>query len=122
MTPRPEWPGLTALALLGLPVLAACGGRVARPVAESTDLDAHLSCDHVESEYRVNLEKIQDLTGEKLGKTDDNIGWILFMPLFLDLSGAEKQEIEALVNRNDHLVELAEQKGCAPLAPIVTSK
>jgi hypothetical protein len=84
-------------------LMNACGGRVARPVEESNDFDTLLTCDHLVAEYKVNLEKIEDISGERLDKTDDNVGWILFMPLFLDLSGSEKKEIEALITRNQRL-------------------
>jgi len=100
-----------------LSLISACGGRVARPVQEVNKFDALLSCDHLVSEYQVNLEKIEDITGERLGKTDDNVGWILFMPLFLDLSGSEKKEIQALVGRNQRLVDLAKEKNCEDLFP-----
>ena len=100
-----------------LSLINACGGRVARPVEEVNNFDALLSCDHLVSEYQVNLEKIGDITGERLDKTDDNVGWVLFMPLFLDLSGSEKKEIEALVGRNQRLAGLAKEKNCEDLFP-----
>jgi hypothetical protein len=92
-------------------------------VEESTDLDTRLTCGHVESEYEVNLKKIEDITGEKLGKTDDNIGMVLyFMPWFLDVSGAEQKEIEALIVRNNRLVALAKEKNCKPILSIVRTE
>lgn len=99
-------------------LMNACGGRVARPVEEVNNFDDLLSCDHLVSEYQVNLEKIEDISGERIDKTDHNVGWILFMPLFLDLSGSEKREIEALSSRNQRLVDLAEEKNCEDLTPI----
>ena len=105
-----------------LTVINSCGGRVARPVQQVNNYDAILSCDHLVSEYKVNIAKIEDITGERLDKTDDNVGWILVMPLFLDMSGSEKEEIEALVNRNQRLVDLARDKGCEDLFPKVTEQ
>lgn len=104
---------MLVIILPSLLLINACGGRIARPVDEINSVDYLLSCDHLVSEYEVNLEKIEDITGERLDKTDDNIGWILVMPLFLDLSGSEEKEVEALVTRNRRLVDLAQEKNCA---------
>lgn len=106
-----------ALAMLALP---ACGGRVARPVAESSATDAVLTCDHIVAEFRVNLARMDDLAGEREGKVNDNIGWLLIYPVFIDLSVAEQTEIEALLARNRRLIELAGEKACRPMRGMQT--
>ena len=95
---------------------------MARPVDEVNNFDSLLTCDHLESEYQVNLEKIEDISGERIDKADDNVAWILFMPLFLDFSDSEKKEIESLIIRNQRLVDLAEEKNCEDLTPIVIKR
>jgi hypothetical protein len=102
-------------------LVPGCGGRIARPVADSSGIDASLSCSHLAAEYRVNLQRIRDIAGEEAGKLDDNLGWLLVMPLFIDLSAAERAEIEALAARNQRLVELAGERGCQPLQAVTRS-
>lgn len=95
-----------------LVALAGCGGRVARPVAVENSFDEKLSCAHVEAEFEVNKQKLIELGDERSDKTAYNIATVLWSPLFLDFSGSEKEEIEALHRRNNRLAELAKDKGC----------
>ena len=95
-------------------VLSACGGRVARPTAVETDFDHQLSCAHLEAEFDVNKRKLIAVGDERSDKVGYNIGIVLVSPLFFDFSGSEKQEIEALYQRNNRLAQLAKEKGCIP--------
>lgn len=98
-----------------LPVLtSACGGRVARPVKVTSPLDAQLTCAHIRAENDVNIARIQDLSGERGNAAANNVGAALFIPLFIDLSDSERQEMKALSDRNDVLRQLAQEKDCPP--------
>ena len=95
--------------------LVACGGRAPRPVAERIALDANLTCQHIVNELENNLKKAQAITGEKGDKVGYNLGILLVSPFFLDFSRAQQKEIESLHKRNERLMVLNEEKGCAPL-------
>lgn len=103
---------LRSITLVCLAVLSACGGRVARPVPVENNFDGSLSCAHIEAEFDVNKRKLVALGDERSDKVGYNIGTVLISPLFLDFSGSEKEEIEALHQRNKRLAELAKNKGC----------
>ena len=94
--------------------LAACGGREARPVAQATALDDRFSCAHLSAEYDINRTRAADLANERGEQIRNNLGMLIVAPLFLDLSGAERREIEALAARNERLVQLSAAKGCEP--------
>ncbi|WAC48584.1 hypothetical protein OVA03_01210 [Asticcacaulis sp. SL142] len=96
-------------------VLSGCGGRVAVPVQVFKDVDAQLTCDHLQAEYNNNIRRVGELTGESSDKVRDNIGLLLVSPLFLDLSGTQKTEVTALHERNKRLQGLSAQKQCAPI-------
>lgn len=96
-------------------MLAACGGRVARPVAETKDFDHLLSCGHIRAEFQVNHNKLTALTGEREEKIEYNLGIVLLSPFFLDTSDTLKKEAEAAYARNARLVELNDEKGCPGL-------
>jgi len=88
------------LALSCFFVLAGCGGRAAHPVATNNDYDDRLSCDHLRAEREVNDSKLADLTNERKNDNNNNIGIAVLDPIFLDLSGSERKEAEALTKRN----------------------
>lgn len=103
------------LLLAGL-VLYGCGGREARPVAKTTSFDDRLSCGHLESQLGANEARMEDLGVEAKLQSDQNVGMVLVAPLFLNLNDSERQEIEALRERNSVLIDLAEKKDCVWLA------
>jgi hypothetical protein len=107
---------LTILACLAL--LTACAGRDAKPVAMMSPYDRDLSCEQIEAEIQNNEAKAQQLAEEDNSAHNSNVaigvvGALLFWPaLFaLDVSDAERVEIEALHDRNMHLATL--QRDCS---------
>jgi hypothetical protein len=97
---------------ISLTLVAGCGARRAEPVEKVRATDNLLTCDHLAAEKNVNLVRARDLLKEKNAQEGNNIGMLLFNPLFLDLSGTEKKEIEALHARNQKLDLLMLQKKC----------
>lgn len=102
----------TVLACLLL--LTACAGRDAKPVAVMTAYDRDLSCEQIQAEIQNNETKARQLAEERNSSRNANIavgavGVLLFWPaLFaLDLSDAERVEIDALHQRNMHLASLS---------------
>jgi hypothetical protein len=100
-------------------VLAACAGRTASPVTTVQAYDATLSCPQISAEIAGNEDKAKQLMAEKNSAHNRNIaigvvGGLLFWPaLFtLDLSDAEKVEMEALRTRDGYLANMMAQRGC----------
>lgn len=107
--------------LLGLVLLTACAGRDAKPVAVMNAYDRDLSCEQIQAEIQSNEAKARQLVDEDNSAHNANIaigavGVLLFWPaLFaLDLSDAERVEIDALHARNMHLANLA--RDCSTVA------
>lgn len=107
--------------LLGLVLLTACAGRDAKPVAVMNAYDRDLSCEQIQAEIQSNETKARQLVDEQSSSRNANIavgavGVLLFWPaLFaLDLSDAERVEINALHQRNMHLANLA--RDCSAVA------
>jgi hypothetical protein len=97
--------------VLVLILLSGCGGRAAHPVAVNNDYDDRLTCDHLHAERGVNDSKIADLTQERKSANGNNVGTaVLIGPLWMDLSGAERTEAEALTKRNAVLDALIAKK------------
>lgn len=112
--------------LLGLLVLAACAGRTAQPVATMNTYDNDLSCEQIQAEIQSNEAKASQLVDEENSDRNSNIaigavGFLLLWPaLFaLDLSDAERIEIQALHERNTHLSSL--YRDCASVASVAGS-
>ena len=107
--------GIALMLVIGL---AACGGRVAKPVEEVRTTDAALTCDHIHNEAEVNAVRILDLLGEKQAASDQNAAKLMALPLsiafpmFIDLRDSEQQEIAALEKRNKRLAVLGAERGC----------
>ena len=74
------------------------------------DYDDRLSCDHLRAERSINDAKLADLVKERKNDNNNNVGIALMDPLFLDLSGSERTEAEALNKRNAVLDGLMGQK------------
>lgn len=98
-------------------LLTGCAGRAANPVAINQLGDERKSCQAIKSELRTIENKVQRLIPES-NKTGRNvalgIAGLIVWPawLFMDLSTAEKEEINAYRSRHDHLVTIAEAKQC----------
>lgn len=98
-------------------LLAGCAGRAANPVSVRQFGDEHKSCALISNEMRQIETNIQRLIPES-NKTGKNvalgIGGLFVWPawLFMDLSNAEKEEINAYRMRYDHLANISQQKGC----------
>lgn len=94
-------------------LLAACGGRVANPVALDSGFDDRLSCAHLAGERANNVKRLSELTGEGEDRIENNLGLLVTSPLFLDFSDTLKREAEALIARNERLSALMDEKNCA---------
>jgi hypothetical protein len=90
--------------------VAACGGRVSRPVAETNPYDSQLSCAHLEAEKDVNVMRAHDLIGEQHNDINNDVGFLVFSPLFINLSGTEQTEMKAFAAREKVLGKLIAQK------------
>ena len=100
-------------------MMTGCGGRQAYPVQVSKIGDSRLSCNQLESDMgRINHE-IRNKSGQK-SKGDNKdavlvgVGLVLFWPalFFMDLSNADKTELEALRSRHNYLKSIYINKGC----------
>ena len=101
------------IVLLILGVLAGCGGRKERLVSLDQPYDTQLSCVHLKGEYASNNERVSDISEEKTNQAEQNLGRILVGGIFImNVNDTEQKEIEALVARNEKLVELGYLKKC----------
>ena len=98
-------------------LVTGCAGRAANPVMVSQVGDEERSCAALEKELAFIEGEIQRLIPES-EKTGKNValgvvGIFLIVPwFFMDLSQAEQVEINAFRQRYNHLVILADEKGC----------
>ena len=95
-------------------MLASCGGRISRPVAATEPYDQRLDCDHLVAEKAVNAARARDLPGEQRNDVNNDVGFLLLSPLFLNLSGSEQTELEAFAAREKTLNALIAQRCPAP--------
>ncbi len=115
------------VALVGLGLLAGCGGRMANPAPEATIYDRYLTCDEIQKEVAGNYEAQSDLARELVWAKEKNDmirGLSLAFPpgwFALDMTAEEDypktpQDIEtlALGARNRHIIGLAKEQGCWP--------
>lgn len=103
-------------------ITAGCAGREAARVAVVQDGDFSRDCDSIHLETASNNSQIKNLIIENTKKKGQNaaltvVSVVVFLPaLFaLDLKGAAKAEYEALHQRNIHLANVAQNKGCEPI-------
>jgi hypothetical protein len=113
---------LTAFVLSICVFLSACAGRAANPVLLDQVGDNQKSCDTLQVEMAGIQSQIQKLIPES-DKTGKNVGlgigglFLLGIPwFFMDLTDAEKAEINAYNMRYNKLTTLATQKKCQFLA------
>lgn len=103
--------------ILIITVIAGCAGRPANPVMIHQYGDDRKSCNALERELVFIEGEIQRLIPESQ-KTGKNValgvaGAFLIVPwFFMDLSKAEQIEINALRQRYNHLVIIADEKQC----------
>jgi hypothetical protein len=109
---------VSACLLVGV-ALAGCAGRKAVPVAVMQPYDNQLSCQQLQAEIASNETQALQLSGQNESAHSNNIaigvvGAILFWPaLFaIDTGDAEKVEMQALHDRNQHLSQVYTQQGC----------
>ncbi len=103
------------ICLLTLLTITACAGRQAAPVMPTQYRDKDMSCEQIEDEmHRIEVE-IRALYPQS-DKTANRVGWgiagLFFFPLWfaMDLSDAERIEIEAYKARYENLRYLAQKK------------
>jgi hypothetical protein len=104
---------------IGLAVLlAGCGGRQPRIIAEQSPTDGRLSCEHLQGERAINEARILELGNERTTASRNNVGAFLAGGIFMmDLNDTEAQEIEALQRRNARLDALSAQASCVKAHP-----
>jgi hypothetical protein len=102
--------------ILAALLLAACGAREARPVAEISPVDNQLTCEHLQGEIQVNQLRMTELTGEADRRGRDSVGMVLAAGLvglaFADSGQTQRLEITALTQRNMRLSTLAAARDC----------
>lgn len=102
--------------MLGVMVVG-CAGRAANPVMVHQYGDERKSCKALEREISFTEDEIRRLLPQT-EKTGKNVvlgvtGFFFLVPLFfMDFSKAEQIEVNALRQRYNHLVILAEEKNC----------
>lgn len=111
-------------AALGILALTACETRDAKPVKIYRQSDHQMSCSGIAEEQKFIEDEIARLLPES-DKRDRNmvlavIGGLLATP-FIDLSDAERIEMNAYKDRYERLDKIAEKKFCRrpepPLLP-----
>lgn len=113
---------IVACTLIASVALIGCAGRAANPVLQDQVGDNQKSCDTLQTEMSGIQSQIQKLVPES-DKTGKNVGlgiggfFLLGIPwFFMDLSDAEKAEINAYNMRYNKLMTIATQKKCQFLA------
>ena len=107
-------------------LVAACGGRRPDPVAAYKIGDNNLSCDGIRAEQSFINQQVATLIPESK-KTGKNValataGVFLIVPFFfMDVSDAERVDIEAYQKRYQALDEIAIQKGCDKPSVVLTA-
>lgn len=103
--------------LLTAIVLSGCAGRPAHPVMVYQHEDETRSCEALKRELELIEENVAQLIPQT-EKADKNTrlgvaGIFLLVPLFfMDLSKAEQIEVNALIKRYNHLIDIGEANGC----------
>lgn len=113
---------LLAVTLIASIGLLGCAGRAANPVMQDQVGDNQKSCDTLQTEMAGIQSQIQKLVPES-DKTGKNVGlgiggiFLLGIPwFFMDLTDAEKAEINAYNMRYNKLLTISTQKKCQFLA------
>lgn len=98
-------------------VLTGCAGRAPNPVTINQFGDEQKSCQALKNEMKMIENNVQRLIpqSDKTGKNVAlGVAGLIVWPawLFMDLSNAEKEEINAYRMRYDHLMTIAQSKQC----------
>ena len=108
---------LKPLALAGLILVSACGGKAPNPVAQYQPGDENRSCEGLKVEISNNEAEIarlipyEDATGKNVAL--GVAGAFLIVPwFFMDFKEGEAMELQALRRRNQWLREVASNKDC----------
>jgi len=112
-------PDVKSLCVLAVALLLiySCAGRSVHPVTVYQHGDETMSCDAIEREQVLIEDQIRELM-PKTDKADKNTtlgvtGIFLIVPLFfMDLSKAEQIEVNALIKRYNHLLDIGNTKDC----------
>jgi hypothetical protein len=102
---------------LAIFAVSGCAGRAANPIDVNQFGDDKKSCGAIITEIKTIENNVQRLV-PKTNKSTKNIALgitgLIVPPawLFMDLSSAEQEEINALKKRHDKLVTIAEGKQC----------
>ena len=98
-------------------MMPGCAGRSANPVMVYQHDDEERSCDALERELEIIEEDILALLPET-DKSDKNTqlgiaGIFLLVPFFfMDISKSEQIEVNALIKRYNHLIDISDKKDC----------
>lgn len=107
--------------------IVACAGKTAHPVASYRAGDEDMSCPQLKAEMAHVDMKVAELVPQS-EKTGKNValgvaGWFLIVPwFFMDLSDAEKVEIEAYKERYLALQKAYSEKSCSKEPSINTAQ
>lgn len=108
---------LKPLALAGLILVSACGGKAPNPVAQYQPGDENRSCQGLKGEIANNEAEIarlipyEDATGKNVAL--GVAGAFFIVPwFFMDFKEGEATELQALRRRNQWLREVASNKDC----------
>ncbi|WP_039458958.1 hypothetical protein [Candidatus Jidaibacter acanthamoebae] len=99
-------------------ILSGCRGRAAHPVQVIQDRDYNMTCNQLYFEMKAIENHTSKLHKERAGSNAGNVaaiaGSIIFLPAiaFVDLSKAERVELDAYKSRYEHLNELMHNKHC----------
>lgn len=113
------------IAATALVVLAGCAGRTPSPVSAVRAGDEQLTCAQIDGEVNDFVPKVRKLSNDA-DKAGYNagiaaVGAIIFLPaLFaLDISDAEKIEIQAYIARYQTLAAKRKSQNCAGTIPVL---
>lgn len=108
---------LNLLAIAGMVLVSACGGKAPNPVSQYQPGDEDRSCDGLKTEIASNEADIarlipyEDATGKNVAL--GVAGAFFLVPwFFMDFKEGEATELQALRRRNQWLREVASNKDC----------
>lgn len=105
------------LCLMMISMLTACSGRYAHPIMVNQLGDKNMTCEEIEHEMCQIQHEIRKLIPQS-NKTGKNVGlgvaglFFIFPWFLMDLTSAEKEEIQAYQQRYNALERLAIRKNC----------
>ena len=110
---------MRVLPVVALLIVTGCAVRQASPVRISQPGDADLTCSAIDAERVSNQDRALGLASQdKRIESGNTVAAVVASTVFppawgaVDLSNAERIEVEALIDRNRHLEELSRARGC----------